>query len=174
MAATHRPLHFTGLRDTDKNTLLTLCNEATSPHEADSLDASFDLLYCRFSGSKSRVFAFLLECFDALGWNRGQGRGKLQDQLRADFDGTFSLESSFPSVFKLAKNDLCHKGLQISDTLNGFDVELIRLSLLDTILDPLHTCKESKPETFYEMFMRLLSSKSSESASIIYLILKYF
>lgn len=169
MAATHMPLHFTSLLDEDKKTLLALCNEATRPEKADSLDASFDLLCRHFSESKSRVFAFLLECFDALGWNRGQGRGKLQDQLRADFDGTFSLESSFPSVFKLAKNDLCHKGLQISDTLNGFDVELIRLSLLDTILDPLHTCKESKPETFYQMFMRLSPCKSSEYAIVLFI-----
>ena len=110
-----------------------------------------------------------------MGWDEGE----LVNQLDAVADKSFSLESSFPEVWRMAgetklsiKDTIFSIGIKIDPTLLDFYVHLLRLTL-STLLP----CTEgTEPETFYEMFDSLLSKTESPSktANIIRSVLHHF
>lgn len=159
--------------------LLFLVKEAIKPEtaqtEAITLEESLSLLSTRFSGNIDRLVAFLLQSLSALGWDEGE----LVNQLDAVADKSFSLESSFPEVWRMAgdtkrsiKGKISVIGTEIDPTLLDFYVHLLRLTL-STLLP---RTEGTEPETFYEMFDRLLSKTESPSktASIICSVLHHF
>ncbi|XP_019855694.1 PREDICTED: uncharacterized protein LOC109584392 [Amphimedon queenslandica] len=163
-----------------KDSLITLINEATQPETGQTLEDSLSLLFSHFNSSSDSsqslalCSAFILGCLSALGWEKGE----LVDQLKSKADVTFSLATSYPEVWRRAnemketiRRDVSSIGTGIDMPLLSFYVNLIRLSLYKTLL-VLPTSNE--PETFYEIFDRLLSFTLSESASIIHSILCYF
>ncbi|XP_019860678.1 PREDICTED: uncharacterized protein LOC109588998 isoform X2 [Amphimedon queenslandica] len=163
-----------------KDSLLTLVNAVTQPETGQTLGDSLSLLFSHFNSSSDSsqslalCSAFILGCLSALGWEKGE----LVDQLESKADVTFSLETSYPEVWRRAnemketiRRDVSLIGTGIDTPLLDFYVKLICLSLYKTLL-PLPTSNE--PETFYEIFDRLLLFTLSESASIIHSILCYF
>ena len=164
-----------------KDNLLALINAVTQPETRQTLEESLRLLFSHFnsspdsSQSHAPCSAFILQCLSALGWEKGD----LVDQLESKADVTFSLETSYPEIWRMAnemkeriRKDVSSIGARIDMPLLGFYVQLICLSVYKTLL-PLPTTS-NEPETFYEVFDRLLQLTLSESASIIHSILCYF
>ena len=160
-----------------KDGLLSLVKEAIKPEtaqtEAITLEESLSLLSTRFSGNIDRLIAFLLQSLSALGWDEGE----LVNQLDAVADKSFSLESSFPEVWRMAgdtkrsiKDTIFSIGTDIDMTLLDFYVHLLRLTLSTLLPRP----ESTEPETFYEMFDRLLKITGHKSASIIRSVLHHF
>ena len=159
--------------------LLFLVKEAIKPEtaqtEAITLEESLSLLSTRFSDNIDRLVAFLLQSLSALGWDEGE----LVNQLDAVANKSFSLESSFPEVWRMAgetkrsiKDTIFSIGTDIDMTLLNFYVHLLRLTL-STLLP---RTEGTEPELFYEMFDRLLrkTESPSKTASIICSVLHYF
>ena len=156
--------------------LLSLINEVIKPETAQTLEVSLPLLLPRLSNSKTRLAAFLYQSLSALGC-KGKGVNETMNKLIAEADQTFSLQSSFRNLWRMAEEkrrkiyaDISSIGTNIDMTLLKIFVEVVRLSLL-TLLPTV----EAK-EYFYELFDRLLkqTASPSESASIVHSVLCYF
>ena len=155
-----------------KGNLIILINEVIQKQPAcETLEESLRLLFSYFPARSS--VAFFLQCLPALGFERD-----VVYQLKSKADVSLSLSNTYPQVLSRAdeikkkiKKDLITIGAEIDMHLLGFYVELVRLSLSRTLLPP-----STMPETFYEMFDRLLSATGSpsETASVVHAVLSYF
>ena len=156
--------------------LLSLINEVIKPETAQTLEVSLPLLlpHPHLSNSKARLAAFLHQSLSALGC-KGKGVNETMNKLNAEAEQTFSLQSSLWSMAEEKRRkiyaDISSIGTNIDLTLLGFYVQLIKLSLLYTLL-PVEEVKEC----FYELFDSLLkrTDSPSESASIVHSVLCYF